>query len=204
MGRNDALQTFSRADRTRYRNKIRANLDVLGRMLSEATFEASSPMTGLEIELNLVDPGGEPVMRNAAVLAEIADPDFLTELGQFNIAVRNRLPQTEPARPLERLHDRHRPRDAFGTQTCTPHRLLPDTGAQFRVGKHTRRGAAGFCRLDLRFVKTQFRIFLHGFLRQFVERHLVRGSGRVDRRGRSVLPAYGRNCGDGQDSGKRM
>ena len=87
MGRQVQLQTFSRADRTRYRNKIRANLDVLGRMLSEATFEASAPMTGLEIELNLVDPLGDPVMRNAAVLAEIADPDYVTELGQFNIEI---------------------------------------------------------------------------------------------------------------------
>jgi Glutamate-cysteine ligase family 2(GCS2) len=87
MGRHVQLQTFSRADRTRYRDKIRANLDVLGRMLSEATFDASTPMTGLEIELNLVDPLGDPVMRNMTVLAEIADPDFVTELGQFNIEI---------------------------------------------------------------------------------------------------------------------
>ena len=56
-------------------------------MLAEATFEAETPMTGLEIELNLVDAAGEPVMRNAAVLGEIADPDFVTELGQFNIEI---------------------------------------------------------------------------------------------------------------------
>jgi gamma-glutamyl:cysteine ligase YbdK (ATP-grasp superfamily) len=87
MGRHVQLQTFSRADRTRYRDKIRANLDVLGRMLSEATFDPSAPMTGLEIELNLVDAHGDPVMRNATVLAEIADPDFVTELGQFNIEI---------------------------------------------------------------------------------------------------------------------
>jgi hypothetical protein len=87
MGRHVQLRTFSRADRTRYRDKIRTNLDVLGRMLSEATFEASAPMTGLEIELNLLNQVGDPVMRNAAVLAEIADPDFVTELGQFNIEI---------------------------------------------------------------------------------------------------------------------
>jgi hypothetical protein len=87
MGRHVQPQTFSRADRTRYRDKIRANLDVLGRMLSEATFEAEAPMTGLEIELNLVDALGDPVMRNATVLGEIADPNFVTELGQFNIEI---------------------------------------------------------------------------------------------------------------------
>ena len=44
-------------------------------------------MTGLEIELNLVDEHGDPAMRNAEVLSAIADPDFQTELGQFNIEI---------------------------------------------------------------------------------------------------------------------
>jgi hypothetical protein len=87
MGRHVQLQTFSRADRSRYRDKVRQNLDVLARMLAEATFEHETPMTGLEIELNLVDPVGDPVMRNAHVLGEIADPAFVTELGQFNIEI---------------------------------------------------------------------------------------------------------------------
>jgi hypothetical protein len=87
MGRHVQLQTFSRADRTRYRDKVRSNLDVLARMLAESTFEHETPMTGLEIEFNLVDSAGDPVMRNAHVLQEIADPDFVTELGQFNIEI---------------------------------------------------------------------------------------------------------------------
>ena len=87
MGRHVQLQTFSRADRSRYREKVRGNLDVLARMLAEATFQAEQPMTGLEIELNLVDEAGDPVMRNASVLDAIADPDFVTELGQFNIEI---------------------------------------------------------------------------------------------------------------------
>ncbi|HEY7176522.1 MAG TPA: glutamate-cysteine ligase family protein [Micromonosporaceae bacterium] len=87
MGRHVALQTFSRADRTRYRDKVRSNLDVLARMLAESTFDHETPMTGLEIEFNLVDSSGDPVMRNAHVLHEIADPDFVTELGQFNIEI---------------------------------------------------------------------------------------------------------------------
>ncbi len=87
MGRDVELKTFSREDRTRYRDKVRANLDVFTRMLREATFETAAPLTGLEIELNLVDEAGDPVMRNASVLNEIADPDFVTELGQFNIEI---------------------------------------------------------------------------------------------------------------------
>ncbi|OLB66319.1 MAG: glutamate--cysteine ligase [Actinobacteria bacterium 13_2_20CM_2_72_6] len=87
MGRDVELRTFSREDRTRYRDKVRRNLDVFTRMLREATFEAGAPLTGLEIELNLVGAAGDPVMRNAHVLGEIADPDFVTELGQFNIEI---------------------------------------------------------------------------------------------------------------------
>jgi gamma-glutamyl:cysteine ligase YbdK (ATP-grasp superfamily) len=71
----------------RYREKVRSNLDALTRMLAEAEFECDRPMTGLEIELNLVDEQAEPAMRNAEVLAAVADPDFVTELGQFNIEI---------------------------------------------------------------------------------------------------------------------
>ncbi|MSZ77500.1 MAG: glutamate--cysteine ligase, partial [Actinobacteria bacterium] len=40
-----------------------------------------------EVELNLVDDLGDPAMKNAEALAAIADPDFQTELGQFNIEI---------------------------------------------------------------------------------------------------------------------
>ena len=56
-------------------------------MLREARFDFERPMTGMEIELNLVDDQAEPAMRNAEVLDAIADPDFQTELGQFNIEI---------------------------------------------------------------------------------------------------------------------
>ena len=42
-------------------------------------------MTGLEIELNLVDEEGNPSFHNAEVLAAIADPSYQTELAQYNI-----------------------------------------------------------------------------------------------------------------------
>ncbi len=54
-------------------------------MLAEAAFDTDDPMTGLEVELNLVDEVGDPALRNAEALAVIEDPDFQTELGQFNI-----------------------------------------------------------------------------------------------------------------------
>jgi hypothetical protein len=87
MGKDVERRVFSREDRTRYRDKVRRNLDVFARMLQEATFDTDSPLTGLEIELNLVDAQGDPALRNAHVLSEIADPAFVTELGQFNIEI---------------------------------------------------------------------------------------------------------------------
>ncbi|QNN53016.1 glutamate-cysteine ligase family protein [Nocardioides mesophilus] len=87
MGEEVVQQEFSREDRTRYREKVRRCLDVFARMLRESRFDADYPMTGLEIELNLVDGAGDPALKNHEVLAAIADPDFQTELGQFNLEI---------------------------------------------------------------------------------------------------------------------
>jgi len=87
MGKEVAAQQFSREDRTRHREKVRRCLDVLARMLRESAFDEGDPLTGLEIELNLVDDEGRPALKNAEVLEHIAHPDFQTELGQFNIEI---------------------------------------------------------------------------------------------------------------------
>lgn len=87
MGEEVDAQEFSRADRTAYREKVRRNLDVFARMLREAAFDTDDPMTGLEVELNLVDDRGDPAFKNAEALEAIADPAFQTELGLFNIEI---------------------------------------------------------------------------------------------------------------------
>ncbi|MEV7428923.1 glutamate--cysteine ligase [Nocardioides sp. NPDC092400] len=87
MGEEVDAQEFSRADRTRHREKVRRCLDVFARMLRDSRFDTDDPMTGLEVELNLVDELGDPALRNAEALEAIADPDFQTELGQFNIEI---------------------------------------------------------------------------------------------------------------------
>ena len=87
MGEEVEAQEFSRADRTEYREKVRRNLDVFARMLREARFDTDDPMTGMEVELNLVDEQGDPALKNADALEAIADPAFQTELGQFNIEI---------------------------------------------------------------------------------------------------------------------
>jgi hypothetical protein len=87
MGQEVESRTFSRDDRRQYREKVRRCLDVFARMLAEARFESENPMCGLEVELNLVDDSCDPAMKNAEVLEAIADPAFVTELGQFNLEI---------------------------------------------------------------------------------------------------------------------
>ena len=87
MGQQVAARVFSREDRQRYREKVRANLDVFARMLAEARFDPEVRSFGLEIELNLTDDAGDPALVNAAVLEAIANPDFQTELSQFNVEI---------------------------------------------------------------------------------------------------------------------
>jgi gamma-glutamyl:cysteine ligase YbdK (ATP-grasp superfamily) len=87
MGQEVDQQEFSRADRTEHREKVRRCLDVFALMLRQAHFEAEDPMTGLEIEFNLVDDDGHPALKNAEALEAIANPDFQTELGQFNLEI---------------------------------------------------------------------------------------------------------------------
>jgi hypothetical protein len=87
VGREVSAAQFSREDRQRYRQKVRAGLDVFARMLREASFEEERRSVGLEIELNLTDEQGDPAMLNAPALEAIADPDFQTELGRFNVEI---------------------------------------------------------------------------------------------------------------------
>jgi hypothetical protein len=87
MGQDVTARVFSRTDRQRYREKVRTCLDVFARMLADERFDAGRGSFGLEIELNLTDDEGRPAMANAVVLEAIADPDFQTELGQFNVEI---------------------------------------------------------------------------------------------------------------------
>ncbi len=90
MGKHLSEAGFTAEDRTLHRQKVRRCLDVLALMLDDADFDAESRMTGLEIEMNLMDGHGDPAMRNAEVLANLADPAFQTELAQFNIELNAR------------------------------------------------------------------------------------------------------------------
>ncbi|MGC4152635.1 MAG: glutamate--cysteine ligase [Propionicimonas sp.] len=85
MGRELESATFTREQRQLYRDKVKSCLDVFEQMLATRSFEFDEPMIGMEIELNLVDSDYQPKLDNAEVLAAIADPEYQTELAQFNI-----------------------------------------------------------------------------------------------------------------------
>ena len=104
MGQDVARVTFTCEDRHVYREKLRRNLDVFARMLAESKFDFEHPLTGLEIEFNLIDGNHDPAMRNAEVLNAIADNAFQTELGQFNIEINVR-PRSLLGRTAEALEE---------------------------------------------------------------------------------------------------
>lgn len=107
MGQDVDEREFTREDRTRYRAKVRRCLDVFARMLGERDFSFAHTHVGIEIEFNLVDQAGAPSLRNAEALAAIADPDFQTELGLFNVEI-NVAPQRIDGLGLDRLQERLR------------------------------------------------------------------------------------------------
>lgn len=85
---------YTRAHRQQYRRKVQQCLDVFERMLVHSQFEFDRPLTGMEIECNLVDEHYQPAMTNTDVLESIADPAYQTELGAYNIEF------NVPPRPL--------------------------------------------------------------------------------------------------------
>ena len=87
MGRDIQAIKISGEDRRKYRDKVRRSLDAFARMLRERLFDENPNTVGQEIELNLTDSHGMPLMRNADVLRAIASPAWATEVGQFNLEI---------------------------------------------------------------------------------------------------------------------
>ena len=94
MGQVVDRTTFSRRDRQRYRIKVQRCLDTLEEMLRAYPFAGSEPMTGVEIEFNLVDADLDPSLNGRDVLETINSEEFQTELGRWNLEL------NLPPRPL--------------------------------------------------------------------------------------------------------
>jgi hypothetical protein len=104
MGTEVSAASFSREQRQKYREKVRLSLDVFEQMLQHAQFDADRDMTGMEIELNLVDKDYEPKLDNAKVLEAIENADYQTELARYNIEF-NVSPRTLERDTALRLED---------------------------------------------------------------------------------------------------
>ncbi len=102
MGEEVKHTSYSRAHRQQYRQKVQLCLDVFERMRAESSFDFAHPLTGMEIECNLVNADYQPAMSNQEVLAAIADPAYQTELGAYNIEF-NVPPRPLPGRRALRL-----------------------------------------------------------------------------------------------------
>ncbi|WP_077087372.1 glutamate--cysteine ligase [Mycobacterium rhizamassiliense] len=94
MGEEVKRTTYDRGHRREYRRKVQLSLDVFETMLAQSRFDSDRPLTGMEIECNLVDGDYQPAMSNRYVLDAIADPAYQTELGAYNIEF------NVPPRPL--------------------------------------------------------------------------------------------------------
>jgi gamma-glutamyl:cysteine ligase YbdK (ATP-grasp superfamily) len=85
MGRDIETTEFTREDRTRYREKVKANLRALRELMDAGRFETGRRLVGVEMELYLTDRDGHVMPINQPLLERIASKDFQTELAQFNI-----------------------------------------------------------------------------------------------------------------------
>ncbi|MEU6700291.1 glutamate--cysteine ligase [Pseudonocardia sp. NPDC046786] len=94
MGQVVDRTTFTRRDRQRYRIKVQRCLDSLADMLRTYPFPETEPMTGVEVEFNLVDPELAPSLNGHDVLETINRGEWQTELGRWNLEL------NLPPRPL--------------------------------------------------------------------------------------------------------
>ncbi|HVM19877.1 MAG TPA: hypothetical protein VM307_07950 [Egibacteraceae bacterium] len=85
MGRDIDTTEFTREDRSRYREKVKANLAALRQLIETDRFETGKRTIGVEVEVYVMDRNGDAAPINQALLDRIASPDFQTELAQFNI-----------------------------------------------------------------------------------------------------------------------
>lgn len=85
MGQDVDRTVFSRRDRQHYRVKVQRCLDTLAVMVREHTFARDEPMTGIEVELNLIGDDLAPSLSGADVLHAIDAAEFQSELGRWNL-----------------------------------------------------------------------------------------------------------------------
>ena len=87
MGARSTPQQFTREDRKRHRDKVRQGPGRAGPNADRVPIRLRAANGGSGDRAQSGGHGFQPAMRNAEVLAAIADPSFQTELGRFNIEI---------------------------------------------------------------------------------------------------------------------
>ena len=85
MGRDIETTDFTPDDRLQFRQKVKANLSALRKLVDGGGFETGRRTCGVEIEVYITDPEGSAVPINAKLLERIPSADFQTELAKFTI-----------------------------------------------------------------------------------------------------------------------
>lgn len=87
VGEEVTRTTYSREHQREYRRKVRLCLDVFETMLAQTRFEADRPLTGMEIECNLVDADYQPAMSNRYVLDALTTSNSMFRLARYRDAL---------------------------------------------------------------------------------------------------------------------
>lgn len=87
MGQEIGTATFADGDYEQFSRALRSDLAALGVVLARPGFGAGESTIGIELELNLIDAAGQPLLRNQEVLAATHDPRVKLEIARFNLEV---------------------------------------------------------------------------------------------------------------------
>lgn len=92
MGDEVNGSALARWDQSAYQAKLQAGREALSQLLADRRLDRDRPLTGVELELDLLEPSGDPAFANEAVLQYLhtaGDEEALYsaqhELGAFNI-----------------------------------------------------------------------------------------------------------------------
>ena len=83
MGEAVTAQRYTAEQRTRYRERLNADLETFDEYLQDADFVDEGTI-GMELELNLVDEDMQPSLCNQGVIEHLDGEDFQTEIGAYN------------------------------------------------------------------------------------------------------------------------
>ena len=76
---------FEPQDYRVFRSRLEENLDALRQLMARPGFGEGEGSLGAELEMYIVDAGGNPLHANQEILADANDPDLTLELNRYNL-----------------------------------------------------------------------------------------------------------------------